>query len=67
MSGGQGYRHGHQGNEHMYDKIDIKLTAHLFLIALTNGYGNKTVRVVTIIVLIMLMKVMMQAMTEYNP
>ena len=42
--GGQGYRHGQQGNEHMYDKIDIKLTAYLFFIALTNGYGNETVR-----------------------
>ena len=43
MSGGQGYRHGQQGNEHMYDKIDIKLTAHLLLVLLANGYGNETV------------------------
>ena len=43
MSGGQGYRHGQQGNEHMYDKIDIKLTAHLLLVVLANGYGNETV------------------------
>ena len=43
MSGGQGYCHGQQGNDHMYDKIDIKLTAHLLLVVLANGYGNETV------------------------
>ena len=27
----------------MYDKIDIKLTAHLLPVVLANGYGNETI------------------------
>lgn len=63
----QSDNYSEQCYEHMYHKVHVELAAHLLLVVLPMAMAMKRLEVVTIIVLMMLMKVMMQAMTEYNP